>query len=50
ERRTFNETVQKYNTTIKRFPNSIFASVFGFGQKQYFQSTPGAEVPPKVQF
>lgn len=50
ERRTFNETVQKYNTTIKRFPNSMFASIFGFGQKQYFQSTPGAEVPPKVEF
>ena len=50
ERRRFNETVQTYNTTIKRFPNTIFASVFGFQQKQYFQSTPGAETPPKVEF
>jgi LemA protein len=50
ERRRFNETVQTYNTTIKRFPNTIFASVFGFKQKQYFQSTPGAETPPKVEF
>ncbi len=50
ERRRFNETVQTYNTTIKRFPNTIFASVFGFGQKQYFQSTAGAETPPKVEF
>ncbi len=50
ERRRFNETVQTYNTTIKRFPNTIFAGVFGFQQKQYFQSTPGAETPPKVEF
>ncbi|HSD62587.1 MAG TPA: LemA family protein [Ignavibacteriaceae bacterium] len=50
ERRRFNETVQSYNTTIKRFPTSIFAAVFGFQQKQYFQSVPGAETPPKVQF
>ena len=50
ERRRFNETVQAYNTTIKRFPNTIFAGVFGFQQKQYFKSTPGAETPPKVEF
>jgi LemA protein len=50
ERRRFNETVQNYNTTIKRFPNTIFASVFGFQQKQYFQATAGAETPPKVEF
>ncbi len=50
ERRRFNDTVQNYNTTIKRFPNTIFAGVFGFQQKQYFQSTPGAETPPKVEF
>lgn len=50
ERKRFNETVQTYNTTIKRFPNTIFASVFGFQQKQYFQSTAGSETPPKVEF
>jgi LemA protein len=50
ERRRFNQTVQSYNTTIKRFPTSIFASIFGFGEKQYFTSTPGSETPPKVEF
>jgi LemA protein len=50
ERRNFNQAVQSYNTTIKRFPTSIFAGIFGFGEKQYFISTPGAETPPKVQF
>ena len=50
ERRKFNETVQEYNTTIKRFPNSIFAGVFGFKNKEYFRSAPGSEAPPKVEF
>jgi len=50
ERRRFNETVQKYNTTIKLFPNSIFANIFSFGEKQYFKATTGSEVPPKVEF
>lgn len=50
ERRRFNETVQQYNTNIKLFPNSIFANIFGFKDKQYFKSTAGAETPPKVEF
>ncbi len=50
ERRRFNETVQSYNTTIKLFPNSIFANLFRFNEKQYFKATTGAETPPKVEF
>lgn len=50
ERRRFNETVQQYNTTIKLFPNSIFANFFGFHEKQYFKATAGSETPPKVEF
>lgn len=49
-RNKFNETVQSYNTTIKRFPNSMLAGIFGFGEKQYFKSAPGAETVPKVEF
>ena len=50
ERRKFNETVQSYNTSIKRFPNSVFAGFFNFKDKQYFKATTGSETPPKVQF
>ncbi|MDR3625808.1 MAG: LemA family protein [Ignavibacteriaceae bacterium] len=50
ERRRFNETVQSYNTTIKRFPNVVFANLFGFRDKQYFKATAGAETAPKVDF
>lgn len=50
ERRTFNETAQAYNTTIRRFPNNIIAGLFGFEKKAYFQSDAGAEKAPEVQF
>lgn len=50
ERKKFNEVVQQYNTTIKRLPASIFAGMFGFGEKQYFKAIQGAETPPKVEF
>lgn len=50
ERKKFNESVQVYNTTIKKFPNSVFASLYGFKDKQYFQSVAGAETAPKVEF
>lgn len=50
ERRKFNQTVQNYNTTIKRFPSALFAGVFGFREKAYFKSVAGAETAPKVEF
>ncbi|GAB6282409.1 MAG: LemA family protein [Ignavibacterium sp.] len=50
ERRKFNESVQKYNTTIKRFPTNMIVGMFNFPQKQYFQATTGAENPPRVEF
>jgi LemA protein len=50
ERRRFNEVVQEYNVRVRTFPTSIFAGMFGFGQKQYFQAEPGAEKAPKVKF
>jgi LemA protein len=50
ERRKFNETVQQYNTTIKKFPASFLAGMLGFKEKQYFASVPGAENAPKVEF
>lgn len=50
ERRKFNQTVQNYNTTVKRFPSALFAGVFGFREKAYFKSVAGAETAPKVEF
>src|SRR5215469_2718545 len=46
ERRNFNQAVQAYNTAIKSFPAVFYAGVFGFKERPYFTSTPGAETPP----
>ncbi len=50
ERRNFNEAAQAYNTYLRRFPNSIFAGMFGFQKKAYFAAQKGAENAPKVEF
>ncbi len=50
ERRRYNELVQNYNTSVSTLPGKLFASLFGFQPKPYFQATPGSENAPKVQF
>ena len=50
ERKKFNEVVQNYNTTIRRFPASIIAGFMGFQQKQYFTAAAGSDQAPKVEF
>ncbi|MBN2732480.1 MAG: LemA family protein [Balneolaceae bacterium] len=50
ERQRFNESAQTYNTATRRFPTSIFASLFGFDRKAYFEAEQGAEEVPEVQF
>jgi LemA protein len=49
-RTRFNEAVKPYNTHIKTFPNNLFAGMFGFKEKAYFQSVEGAEKPVEVKF
>ncbi|MDN4753537.1 LemA family protein [Porphyromonadaceae bacterium W3.11] len=46
----FNDTVQGYNTYIRRFPRNIVASILGFSKKAYFEALPGSETAPEVQF
>jgi LemA protein len=50
ERKRFNEAAQTYNTRIRQFPAVLFARMFGFAEKPYFQSTPGSDRPPAVDF
>ncbi|AFD05174.1 LemA family protein [Solitalea canadensis] len=50
ERNKFNEVTGNYNKQIKSFPSIIFAGIFGFTEKSYFQATPGSEKAPTVQF
>lgn len=50
ERRNFNEAARKYNTYIRKFPNSIFAGILNFDSKPYFEAQEGSETAPKVEF
>lgn len=50
ERNKFNERVKDYNTTIRMFPKNIFAGLFGFQKKAYFEADQTAQTPPKVDF
>ncbi len=50
ERQKFNETAKVYNTNIRKFPNNIFAGIFGFEKKGYFEAQEGTEKAPEVNF
>jgi LemA protein len=50
ERRNFNEVVGSYNTYIRKFPQNIVASIFGFEKRAYFEAEAGSEKAPKVEF
>lgn len=32
------ESIQKYNTAIKRFPGNVFAGLYGFSEKDYYKA------------
>ena len=52
-RRFFNNSVQEYNTGIQQFPAALFASMFGFTQRPFFDVGPDraeVEKAPQVKF
>ncbi|MGF7138968.1 LemA family protein [Roseimarinus sediminis] len=50
ERRKFNESAQGFNTYIRTFPQSVYANIFNFEKKAYFEAAQGADKAPEVQF
>ncbi len=50
EHRKFNEVAKAYNTNIRRFPKNIFAGMFGFEKRPYFEAEEGSEKAPEVKF
>jgi LemA protein len=50
ERMRYNDAVRAYNTAIKSFPTNLVASVFRFGEREYFEAEEGAKEVPKVKF
>ncbi|MGE0045850.1 MAG: LemA family protein [Hyphomonadaceae bacterium] len=52
-RRFFNNAVQEYNTAREQFPAVIFAGMFGFGPREFFdlgEDRATVEQAPKVSF
>ena len=49
-RKRYNEAVQDYNVLIRKFPNNLFAGMFGFSKKKKFEASSGASEALKVEF
>jgi LemA protein len=49
-RNKYNTAVQAYNVKIRRFPNSIFAGMFGFEKMAKFEADTDAQKAPQVKF
>lgn len=49
-RKRYTESVQEYNTSIKKFPTVIYAGWFGFKEKPQFKAEAGADKAPEVKF
>ena len=49
-RRKFNESTRSYNVYIKQFPKNIYAGIFNFDDKPYFEAAAGAAKAPEVKF
>ncbi|MGE7910746.1 LemA family protein [Lysinibacillus xylanilyticus] len=49
-REDYNNEVQTFNKTVKRFPGNLIAGMFGFEQKEYFKAAAGAEKAPSIDF
>src|SRR3954470_2287784 len=50
ERMRYNERVQEYNTSRRRFPANVTAGIFGFKEYPLFNAPPEAERVPHVNF
>jgi len=46
----YNERIQEYNTSTKKFPGNVTAKVFGFKGYPYYEAPPTSQVAPKVDF
>lgn len=49
-RQDYNKTVEDYNLKVRRFPNNLFAGLFGFHAKAFYKANPGSENAPDIQF
>jgi len=50
ERNRYNDVAKSYGIMIQRFPTVIFANMFGFEKKPYFEAEKAAAKAPSVKF
>lgn len=48
ERERFNEAAKAYNQSVRKFPSSLIANMFGFERRAYFEAEDGADVVPET--
>jgi len=49
-RTAYNDSVLQYDNGIETFPGNVFAGLFGFKPKQYFEAPEVEKAAPKVKF
>lgn len=49
-RQDYNKSVEGYNLKVKRFPNNIFAGIFGYKEKPFYKADAGSEKAPEINF
>lgn len=49
-REEYNEAVQEYNTTIRKFPNNLIAGMMGFESIDPYEASDEAQEAPQVSF
>jgi len=49
-RKDYNSTVEGYNLQVRQFPDNIFAGMFHYGEKAYYQADAGTENAPEIKF
>lgn len=49
-RQFYNDSVLSYNNRLQSFPTVLFASIFKFTKRDFFEAEPAAREVPKVQF
>ncbi|MFA5585317.1 MAG: LemA family protein [Saccharofermentanales bacterium] len=49
-RKDFNDQVASYNKSVRTFPGSFFANLFGYEVRDMFQAQPGSDTAPSISF
>ncbi|NCU38246.1 LemA family protein [Candidatus Saccharibacteria bacterium] len=49
-RSDYNEVARPFNTRVQTFPTNIFAGIFGFTVRPYFEASTGSEMAPTIEF